>query len=32
MLHDNLEEWDGVGSGRDVPEGRDISIPMAHSC
>ena len=32
VLHDNLEGWDGVGSGRDVPEGGDISIPMAHSC
>ena len=27
-----LKEWDGVGVGREVPEGRDIHIPMAASC
>ena len=24
MLCDNQEEWDGVGGGREVPEGGDI--------
>ena len=32
MLPDNLEGWDGVGDGREVPEGRDIFLPMADSC
>ena len=32
MLCDNPEGWDGVGSGREVQEGRDIRIPMADSC
>ena len=32
MLCDNLEGWDGVGGGREVQEGGDISIPMADSC
>ena len=28
----NLEEWDGVGDGREVQKGGDICIPMADSC
>ena len=32
MLCDNLERWDGVGSGREVQEGGDICIPTANSC
>ena len=32
MLYDNLEGWDGVGSGRKVQEGGAIGIPMADSC
>ena len=28
----NLEEWDGVGNGREVQKGGDICIPMADSC
>ena len=28
----NLEEWDGVGDGREVQKGGDIRIPMADSC
>ena len=32
MLCDNLEEWGGVGSGREVLEGGDICVPMADSC
>ena len=32
MLCENLERWDGVGSSRDVQEGGDMCIPMAHSC
>ena len=32
MLCDNLEGWDGVGGGREVQEGGDISVPMADSC
>ena len=31
MLCDNLEGWDGVGGGREVQEGGDISILMADS-
>ena len=31
MLCDNLEGWDGMGDGREVPEGGDIYIPMADS-
>ena len=27
----NLEEWDGVGVGREVQEGGNICIPMADS-
>ena len=30
-LCDNLEGWDGVGSGREVREEGDICIPMADS-
>ena len=32
VLCDNLEEWDGVGVGREVQEGGNICIPMADSC
>ena len=32
VLCDNLEGWDGVGSGREVQEGGDIWIPTADSC
>ena len=32
MLYDNLEGWNGLGSGREVQEGGDIGIPMADSC
>ena len=28
----NLEEWDGVGGGREAQEGGDICTPMADSC
>ena len=31
-IRDNLEGWDGVGSGREVQEGGDICISMADSC
>ena len=27
-----LEEWDGVGDGRDVQVGGNIGNPMADSC
>ena len=29
MLCDSLEEWDGVGGGSKVQEGRDMCVPMA---
>ena len=32
VLCDNLEGWDGVGSGREVPEGGEICMPMTDSC
>ena len=32
VLCDNLEEWEGVGGGKEVQEGRDISAPMTDSC
>ena len=32
VLFDNLEGWDGVGSGREVQEEGDMYIPMADSC
>ena len=32
MLCDNLEEWDGVGGGKEAQEGGDIHIPMTDSC
>jgi len=32
VLFDNLEEWDGKGSGRDCQEGGHICITMADSC
>ena len=32
MLCDDLEGWDGVGSGREVQEGGDICIFLADSC
>ena len=28
----NLEEWDGMGDGREGEKGGDICIPMADSC
>ena len=28
----NLEGWDGEGHGREVPNGGNISIPMADLC
>ena len=28
-LCDNLEGWDGVAGGREVPEGGHVCIPMA---
>ena len=31
VLCDNLEGWDGVGSGRKVQERRDICLPVADS-
>ena len=32
VLCDYLEGWDGVGDGRDLPEGKDMFIPMIDSC
>ena len=32
MLCDNLEQWDGVGGRREVPEGGDICTLKADSC
>ena len=32
MLCDNLEEWNGKGSGREFQEGGHIYITMADSC
>ena len=32
MFCDNLEEWDGVGGGKEVEEGGDICIPMTDLC
>ena len=32
MLYDNLEEWNGVGHGREVQEGEDLCIPMTNPC
>ena len=32
MLCDNLDQRDGVGSGREVQEGGAMCIPMADSC
>ena len=29
---DNLEGWDEVEGGREVPEGGDIRMPTADSC
>ena len=29
QVSDNLEEWDGMGGGREVQEGGDILTPMA---
>ena len=31
-LCDSLEEWEGVGGGREVQEGGDMCIPVANSC
>ena len=32
VLYDYLEGWDGVGGGREVPEGGDIYIPVTDLC
>ena len=34
MLCDDLERWDGMGSGREAQEGGDICVLLAdsHSC
>ena len=32
VLCNNVEEWDGVGSGREDQGEGDICIPMADSC
>ena len=29
MLCEDLKWWDGVGGGREVQEGGDMSVPMA---
>ena len=31
LCKDNLEGWGGVGGGREVHEGGDMSVPMADS-
>ena len=31
VLCDNLEGWEGVGGGREVPEGGDICISSVQS-
>ena len=28
----SLDRWHGAGDGREVQNGGDIGIPMAHSC
>ena len=32
VLSDNLEGWDGMGSGKEVQDGGDMCVPMADSC
>ena len=32
MLCEDLKGWNGVGGGREVQEGGDMSVPMADSC
>ena len=32
VLSDNLEGWNGVGSGKEVQAGGDMCVPMADSC
>ena len=32
VLCENVEGWDGVGGGREVPEGGDTCIRMGDSC
>ena len=32
MLCVNLEGWDGMGGGREVQEGSNLSIAIADSC
>ena len=32
MLCDSLEGWDGVGTGKEIQEGRDVCLPVADSC
>ena len=29
---DNLEAWEGVGSGKEAQEGGDICVPMTDPC
>ena len=29
---DNLERWNGEGDGREAQEGRDMCVPVTHSC
>ena len=29
---DNLERWNGEGDGKEVQEGRDMCVPVTHSC
>ena len=31
-LCNNLERWDREGGGKEVYEGGDMGIPVAHSC
>ena len=32
VLCEDLKGWNGVGGGREVQEGGDMSVPMADSC
>ena len=32
VLWDHLEGWGGLGSEKQVRDGRDMCVPMAHSC
>ena len=31
-LYISLEGWDGVGGGREIPEGGDMCVLLADSC